>query len=196
MDEWSSLVKTAVVVLIILLAISVVLTIAYFSLNAANKGAEKIANTTTAMDQRSFDPYNQRTISGVTVLAGIKNFQNHPVAVLIRTRRDGTNVRNYAAFLGEDGVATAPGNDAAWYHDFTLEAINGSEIPEVEGLVSDLLLYSQWQNLNLKQADNKSAKSYINPSAKFYSVLVYDTNDEIIGVYMEQVGVTGGVLQS
>ena len=169
MDDWTTLVKNAVAVLVILLAISVVLFLAYLGLNAANKGGEKLSNTTSALDERSFDSYNQTTISGTTVLSAIRNFQNQPVAVLVRTKRSGDKVMNYDAYLGAASGATTP----AWEH-------TKSDVSAPPGTT---------------KSTKKSENHYINPNAKFKSVLVYDSNDEVVGIYIEQNGVTDPVLK-
>lgn len=195
MDDWTTLVKNAVAVLVILLAISVVLFLGYLGLNAANAGGEKLSNTTSSMDIRSFDQYNQTTISGTTVVSGIKNFQNQPVAVVVNTLRNrGTLTSNYNAYLTTD-VKAAP----KWFeYDISnLErkmpfkegdsALADMKILPVEKLVTPQILVIEEQNLNLTKANTKADNCYINPTAKFISVLVYDINDQIVGIYMEQL---------
>ena len=190
MNEWTTLVKNAVAVLVILLAISVVLYLAYLGLNAANKGGEKLSNTTSALDERSYDSYNQTTISGTTVLSAIRNFQNQPVAVLVRTKRS-TDIMNYDAYLGTSGSSSAP---SGWKFAGSLKAPDGtSGMPS--NLTTDSVLFVDYQNLDMTKATKKSEDYYINPNAKFKSVLVYDENDEIVGIYVEQSGVENGHLK-
>lgn len=190
-DDWTSLVKNAVSVLVIILAISVVLLLSYFGLNSANKGSEKLASTTSSMDEKAYDTYNQTTISGTTVLSAIKNYQNQPMAILVRTKRS-TDIMNYAAYLGATGASSAPSN---WVFSGALNKPDGtSGMPSK--LITENALYIDYQNTDLTKATKKSENYYINPNAKFRSVLLYDVNEEIVGIYMEQNGVTGGQLQN
>ena len=191
MDDWTTLVKNAVAVLVILLASSVVLFLAYLGLNAANKGGEKLSNTTSALDERSFDSYNQTTISGTTVLSAIRNFQNQPVAVLVRTKRSGDKVMNYDAYLGAASGATTP----AWEHTKSDVSAPTGVTGMPSKLTTSQVLYAEQQNLDTTKSTKKSENHYINPNAKFKSVLVYDSNDEVVGIYIEQNGVTDPVLK-
>lgn len=183
MNDWTELVKNAIAALVILLAISVVLFLAYLGLDAANSSGEKIVNTTTAMDMRSYDTYNQTTIKGSTVLSAVKNYQNQPVGVVVQTKAK--DVTNYNALL-DTGAPTAAPTD--WSFAGTLKMND-----ENSGVVlDDLNVFQDFQNLNTQTATDKSLPSYINPSANFKSVIIFNANGEVIGLYMEQVGVESG----
>ena len=150
-----------------------------------------IINTTSALDERSFDSYNQTTISGTTVLSAIRNFQNQPVAVLVRTKRSGDKVMNYDAYLGATSGATSP----AWEHTKSDVSAPTGVTGMPSKLTTSQVLYAEQQNLDTTKSTKKSENHYINPNAKFKSVLVYDSNDEVVGIYIEQNGVTDPVLK-
>lgn len=187
MDDWTVLVKNAVSALVILLAISVVLFLAYLGLDAANASGEKIANTTTAMDMRSYDTYNQTTIKGSTVLSAVKNYQNQPIGVIVRTKGDAGDGMNYNAALTTAEVTDVP---ASWEFEGGL-GMNDAQ----SGLITEggLMVFQDYQNLNTQTATDKSKQTYINPSANFKSALIFNANEEVIGLYMEQSGVTDSV---
>lgn len=192
MDEWPALVKNAVSALVILIAISVVLFLTYLGLDAANASGEKIANTTTAMDMRAYDTYNQTTIKGSTVLSAVKNYQNQPIGVVVSTKSK--NIINYNALLSTASSGSDPSHAAyvgAGDNEWGLApAMND----EQSGLVLDgLAVYQEAQNLNTQTATDKSKQSYINPSANFNASLIFNLNGQVIGLYMEQVGVETSV---
>jgi len=201
-------VKNAVAVLVILLAISVVLALAYLGLNAANKGQENLGNTTTQMDQRRFEPYKNKTMTGAAVKAAIQNFQNQPVGVYVHTNKADNVTAGafmlYAAYITM-GDETPPGADADvdlranWgQHTFTTTEVRGmSSVASGEAGYADRIvldaartLYPDVQNTNTTEAIRKASPYYINDTAKFYSCLVYDENGEIIGVAIEQISGT------
>ena len=204
MDDWPILIRNAVTIIVILVAISVVLLLLYLGLNAANAGAERLANTTATLDSRSFTAYDQQQMRGTVVLNAIQQFAGHPVGVVVVTNRgssDGQAALYNAAFAedldGAEALHDIAGDLSAWF-EFDVEGsllpndgIVG-QAPNVQRLIlrDDLGVFPDVQNQNTAPTIHTASPHYINRNALFESVLIFDVNDSIVGIYLEQVSGT------
>lgn len=218
MDDWTILVKNAIAVLVLMIAISVVIFLAYLGLNAATKGGEKMSETVSAMDARTLETFDQKTVSGTTALTAIKVYRNRAVSIVVRTN---ATITCYNAYLGTEAAVTALGGS----HDGTIaylytalaipsglptQTVAGTNIPPIAytalnandpdnpiGLTAPqgFAIYETCQNLNIAKATGSKYPEYINPNAKFRSVIIYDVNGEPVGIYLEQTTVSPQILK-
>lgn len=186
MDEWKEGIKQAIIIVIIVAIIGVAFGLVYMALNAASKGQDKLATQLTELDNRAYDAYNNVIVTGANVTSAIKQFQGQPVAVLVFTKRnisgDGNGI-NYCALIGASGD-TAP--TLADNPTFALTSITKDEAKGKYYVDDSLSVWQSVQNTNLKQSNIKSSQHYINPAAKYTASLLYDVNDEIVGIVFEQ----------
>jgi hypothetical protein len=196
-DDWTTLVKNAVAVLVILLAISVVLFLAYLGVNAANAGGERLADTTATMDARTFASFDQTTMRGTGVINAIQQFAGQPVSIVVVTNRSSPDAAVlFGAAIGDTGAP--PDHAAVEWTDFDFLAISeGAGVIEGDApMVQRILIdptqstFGEVQNNNTAVALQPANAHYINRNAQFASVLLYDANDRIIGMYIEQISGT------
>ena len=192
MNEWTSLVKSAVVIMVLLLAIGVVIFLAFLGLNAANRGGDNLAANLGTLDRRAFESYNNTQVNGTAVMNAIGRFRDQPVAVIVRTRMNGTDVAtgahaatNYAARLGPN----APGHGwGAAGGGFNLAggwlADQGIFRPGIGAAAMTVERDVQFNNTN--QAQNPASPNFINPNGNFRAALIIDINEQVIGVVFEQ----------
>jgi len=207
MDEWPTLVKNAVAALVIILAISVVFLLVYFGLNIANRGAQRLSDSTGTLDRRTFDQYDQQIVSGTAVLGAINNFRGQPYAIIVQTNRNSnTTASNYSAWLGQPGTTEAPA-PATWFTKTVtgLASIPAAGVPWTQPffympsgvysaanpnppthILTGWMVYPDYQNMDTGAATTRANVHYINTTGRFKSVLIYAINDEIIGVFFEQ----------
>ncbi len=186
MDEWKEGIKQAIIIVIIVAIIGVAFGLVYMALNAAAKGQDKLATQLSELDNRAYDAYNNTIVTGANVTSAIKQFQGQPIGVLVFTKRningDGNGI-NYCAQIAASGD-TAPTLSAN--PTFALSAITKDENKGKYYVDSSLSAWQSVQNTDLKQSNIKNSQHYINPAAKYTGTLLYDVNDEIIGIVFEQ----------
>ena len=185
MTEWSHTIIIAIVVLVVIILVGIVFVFVNMGLGVVNQQAENLGSSIASLDLRAFDAYNQSTISGNSVIAAVQHFRNQPVGVIVRTLGS-SQPMNYAALLaGTDPSIPSAVED--WLFDASqLEAIG--DPPMVERLTTQsMFVHFDIQNGNMAAATNRASEHFINPTGRFRSVLIHDINDEIIGIYMEQL---------
>ena len=195
MNEWTTLVKSAIAILVLLLAIGVIIFLAFLGLNAANRGADNLAANIGTLDRRAFESYNNTQVNGTAVRNAIGQFRDQPVAVIVRTRMNGVitpagggnlmhTATNYAAQLG----TFAPGHEwGAVGGGFNLAggwlADQGIFRP---GESPPMTISRDVQFNNTQQAQDPSSPNFINPNGNFRAALIVDINEQVIGVVFEQ----------
>jgi hypothetical protein len=191
MEDWTVLIRAAIAVLVVLTAIAIIIFLTFLGLNSANRGGERLAESVGALDARAMEIYDQKTVSGGTALAAVRNYRNTSIAVVVVT--NGT-VRNYNAQIGTidaAGVFTpafttagAPGGNAQQV--FQLNAGGNSEIAHGLKLNANFVMKQEEQHLDIRSATDSGMNEFINTSAKFRSCIIYNANDEAIGIYLRQ----------
>ena len=182
MQDWNEGVKIAVTAIVIVVIIGLVFGFLYMTLNANARSQERLASSLTDFDKRAFDQYDQTEIAGSQVIAAIKQFRDQAVAVLVETKADPGRVVNYCGTIGAAG-ATAPAPFSGAASATILPADNGNGKYVISG---SRVVWKESQNYNTQNTVRKSSREYINPAGKFAANLVYDDNNEVIGVYFRQ----------
>lgn len=143
----------------ILLFISVVA----LGMTALNKGKQvtessmaELDKSTRMLSNAAYTSYDGHELSGDAVIAAIRAFKSTPDEIQITVKVSGGTTTTY---LSTGTPSTG-----------SLSAINKSAI-----------------DAQVKAAQNKnSATTYINPYGRFYSTLIYDANDVVRGITIEQ----------
>lgn len=197
MEDWTILIRNAIAVLVILTAIALVIFFAFMGLDSANRGGEKLSESVGALDARAMETYDQKTISGTTVLAAVKNYKNTSVAIVVVTN---SSIRNYnAQIVNLSDVAQftnsgTPGGNVSQVFQI-VAAVAPSTTPTSKAshgllLNSNLTVTFDEQNINYRNATDSGRSEYINDSAKFHSCIIYNANGEAVGIYMKQTTAT------
>ena len=182
MQDWNEGIKIAITAIVIVVIIGLVFGFLYMTLNANARSQERLASNLTDFDKRAFDQYDQTEIAGSQVISAIKQFRDQSIAVLVETKADPGKVVNYCGTIGATGT-TPPAAFSGAASAAILPTNGGNGKYVISG---SRIVWKESQNYNTQNTVKKSSKEYINPAGKFDANLVYDDNNEIIGVYLKQ----------
>lgn len=183
MEEWTSGVKNAIAAIVVLLIIGIIFGFVYMAINANNTSQDQLASQLSSMDNKVFETYDGTELNGAQTASAISQFKSQNVAVVIETAS--SSIINYGTLL--DGVGnenlTVSGNNAQNVTSSLWEDVG----KEIKG---QTLMASDKRMDNTAYSKKKASNAYINPAARYDSVLIYDNNNTIIGVYMKQTEIT------
>ncbi|MBR1442022.1 MAG: hypothetical protein IJ583_00630 [Firmicutes bacterium] len=179
MEEWTSGVKNAIAAIVILVIIGLVFGFVYMATNANDTSQDQLAGQLSSMDNKAFDPYDGTELNGAQVASAISQFKNQDVAVVVETAN--SSIINYGTVIDGVGSAdlTVSGNNASNVGSSLWTAVGTS-------ITGQTLMSSDNRMDNTAYSKKKASNAYINSAANYDSVLVYDNNDVIIGIWMKQ----------
>lgn len=123
----------------------------------AEASSRQLDNVSKDLAESSFAPYNNAKTSGADVISAIKLFSDQTGEIIISVKTK-TSTNNYVS-SGSISNGTVSGLSA-----MTRSAIDNQ----------------------IKNANDSTGSSYINPTATFYAQLAYDKNDVIKGITFTQ----------
>ena len=179
MEEWTSGVKNAIAAIVILVIIGLVFGFVYMATNANDTSQDQLAGQLSSMDNKAFDPYDGTELNGAQVASAISQFKNQDVAVVVETAN--SSIINYGTVIVNVGARdlTVNGNNASNVSSSLWSAVGTS-------ITGQTLMASENRMDNAAYAKKKASNAYINSAAKYNSVLIYDNNNAIIGIWMKQ----------
>lgn len=157
---------------------------------ASNVANDRIGSMTQSLKDDDFMPYNGKDKNGSDVLSAINNFDGQSGSVIILVATLGGNS---GRSLNLDPAASASINIGS-YRQYISEVKGTIEWKEKCVVISSgtsTLLTSkgkQVRDAEIRDAENQNLQAnYINPSGKFKSHLIYDTNQTIRGIIFAQM---------
>lgn len=134
--------------------------------------------TKDQLDIDNFKLYDATLISGVNILLAIRQFQDKPIGILVKTlKNSATNVLNYGAHFGTDsGVRFNMKNTQ----------IVGT-FPDIKYLTTDMMPDAENYNNDMMPLQNLGNEDYVDIVTNFLSYLIYNEQGVIVGIYLEQV---------
>lgn len=179
MGEWTSGVKSAVAAIVLLVIIGMVFGYVYMTSNANDTSQDQLAGQLSSMDTKAFDSFDGTELNGAQVASAISKFKNQDIAVVVETAN--SSIINYGTVIESVGDVklNVSGNNAS--------NVSSSLFSDVGTSISEQTLMSTENRMNnTAYSKKKASNAYINSAAKFDSVLIYDNNETIIGVWMKQ----------
>ncbi|MBQ4900432.1 ABC transporter permease [Paenibacillus sp. Marseille-P2973] len=152
-------IRVAAGIFLTIMLITIVVIITISSQDAAKQGQTKMASITTQLSDTEFNTYNNTTLSGSQVLNAVRQYMN----------------------LKQFGIQVTTGKQNAK----NTSKIYGTTFSVKGGLI-DSIGSDDNKNIAIEDALNESADEYINPSGKFDSYIVRDSNNMIRGIVFTQ----------
>lgn len=211
-EDMSAMIRTGVTLVLVAALISAVLNIVSIATTAISTGMNTLQSGVGRLNTQEFETYNQTTLTGTEVLAAINLYSNRDVAICIQTNALGTRTgtinynvgtyHNYGALVLASGTSVPTGTDEGGVKVYKVTATEGASggsgtstglvcSDDKSKFVSTLAVDSNQDlvfNKTTSPVKNKGmANSYVNPTGKFKSRLIYDDSGAIIGIAFTQL---------
>lgn len=205
-EEGTSLAKMAVSVLLVVLVIGAVVTVVYMAYSWFTSGSEKLGDQVNSLDSSAYSQYDDKQCTGTDVLTALKTYRDSDVAILIGNGKGTGNtatskyadskdtnaklkVANYCGLAAgqnnsESGgttpttttpITTVASKDGLWH--LGENADGRVDIDPDTGMAKRNTNFSPTQS-----KDTNNQGFYVSQKANFYSVLVYDDENEVCGI--------------
>lgn len=196
MTEWSDAIKNAIVVVIIVVVVGIIFGFIYMAMQSNQEGQDKLSSQLSSFDEKSYSPYDGTQVTGQVVISAIQQYTGTDIAVCVNT--NGGNGGN-AALSGQGTVAWYcrslkegarndhgdTGQDDNSANGQSTWELTDEKTPPVFATADDHK-GSCDAPTTIASATTKSYNTYINSSAKFFSVLHYNSNDVVVGIEFTQ----------
>ena len=189
-DEGIDISKVVVRVLIVLGLIAAIYGLYSLLSSRLSGGVNKLSENLSSMDSSTYASYDDAIVTGTEVLTALKTFRDADFAVVICNNDatlTGSALQSGSAGSGFNycGLLTSS-VDQGSAQAVTLTA-SGGKITYASGLQWNTSTGKAARCTNFSPTTQTSDKShYVQQKAKWYSKLIYDSNDQVIGVVFAQ----------
>lgn len=186
MNEWPDGLKVAVAAIVLVVIIAIVFAFVNMTQNASQEGQDKLGDSISSFDEKSFAQWDGTEISGQVAIGAVTQFAGQAMSVEI------------------DTIACPKG--ALFGCQVEEDLASGSEAPTAEdkqpqvGVRGVTWDYKETGDGELAKTDSimstltkKNSPNYVNKNAKFYSHVHRSVNGVITGIHMQQVGLKDDV---
>lgn len=215
MDESTSSMKIIIGILVIVVILALIATIIYFVQKQSNASMKKLEGSTAVMGNSTMTLYDNELVSGTTVASAFNALGQQDYIILVETiTQDGSrHLQNYGAlcaaatgitntttkatesiatidekyttgskFLGSTGLTAEAEGQVRMDNDLYKTM---AQFETTSKYYNDTGMYLRYDNTGtLKKSGHKC---YVRDTATFHSFLIYNGNNEVVGVAFAQV---------